>query len=269
MSIPRKNQHDSAVRAVAPRQDTGLSKNPETALKKVDPPKVESTPLKIWKDEKGYNNFATNSDESGDDLIKRIMGTKDVEIANGIMISTYMAILPTLTKKDGVDDIAKCMNIIFQSMHDFQPRDATEARLIAQAISLFQHGMDGLAKAGNSTQISHRDSYINTSIKLFRIHNETIEALHRHRRSGEQRVIVQHQQVNITGQAQAVVGNFHSEGVGVPLKNRGETPCQQCAEPKPEPTKTNPVLSQPWLTDDVDSTVEKVLAPVRKRAKKG
>jgi hypothetical protein len=264
MSIPRKNQHDSAVRTDGPRQDTGLSRSPETALKKVDPPKIESTPLKIWKDANGVNRFATNSDESGDDIIKGIMGTKDSEIAKSIMSATYMAVHPTLTKEGG-DNVDKCMNIILQSMHDFQPKDAIEARLISQAIALYQHGMSRLAKAGISENVQHSESYVNMATKLFRVHNETIEAIDRHRRGGEQRVIVQHQQVNITGQAQAVVGNFHSEGGGGAVKNRGETPCQQCAEPKPEPTKTNPVLSRPWLTDDVDSTVEKVLAPRQRK----
>jgi hypothetical protein len=58
MIIPRKNQHDSAVRTDASRQDMGLSKNPETALKKVEPPEIESTPLKVWKDEHGVINLS-------------------------------------------------------------------------------------------------------------------------------------------------------------------------------------------------------------------
>jgi len=268
MITPRKNQHDFAIRTDAPRQDTGLSRNPETALKKVDPPEIESTPLKAWKDEQGVTTFAVDPNKPDSGKITQIIGTKDTEIAQHILGAAFFAIHPVLVKRTGDDNVAECFNLILQSMHDFQPKDATEARLVAQAIALFQHGMDGLAKAGNSTQLSHRDSYLNTSIKLFRVHNETIEAIDRHRRGGEQRVIVQHQQVNITGQAQAVVGNFHSEGGGGAVKNRGETPCQQCAEPKPEPTKTNPVHSRPWLTDDVDSTVEKVLAPRQRKAGK-
>jgi hypothetical protein len=268
MITSRKNRHDSAVRPDPPRQDTGLSRNPETALKKVAPPKIESTPLKIWKDEKGCNNFTSIPDVPREDLVKRIVGTKDTEIGENIISSTFMAIFPILTKGSEGDSADKCMNIIFQSMHDFQPKDATEARLIAQAIAVFQHGMDGLAKAGNATQISHRDSYINTSTKLFRVHNETIEALNRHRRGGEQRVIVQHQQVNITGQAQAVVGNFHSEGGGAAIKNRGDNPCQQYAEPKQEPTVTSHVDSTPCPTADAGCTVESVPGQRQRRAGK-
>jgi hypothetical protein len=203
--------------------------------------------------------------ESDVNYTRQILGTKDTEIANNIINTAFSAIYPILGKENGADNTDKCMNIIFQSMHDFQPKDAIEARLIAQEIALYQHGMNNLAIAANTNQTQSKEAYVNLAVKLLRVHLETIEAIDRHRRGGEQRVIVQHQQVNITGQAQAVVGNFHSEGGGAAIKNRGETPCQQCAEPKPEPTKTNPVLSRPWLTDDVDSTVEKVLAPRQRK----
>ena len=266
----KKEEQDSTVKTEAPRQNTGLSKNTETALKKIDPPEFESTPLKVWRDEHGNNKFVVDPNNPDSGTISQIMGTKDTEIAQQILTSACVAINPILAKRTGEDkdNYAECFNLIFQSMHDFQPKDATEARLIAQAIAVFQHGMDGLAKALHATQISHRDSYINASTKLFRVHNETIEALNRYRRGGEQRVIVQHQQVNITGQAQAIVGNFHSEGGGAAIKKRGDNPCQQYAEPKPEPTVTSPVGSTPCPTADAGCTVESVQGQRRRKAGK-
>ncbi|MBS0649430.1 MAG: hypothetical protein JSS10_09455 [Verrucomicrobia bacterium] len=216
--LHKKEEHDFTAGTDTTKQDVRLSKNSETALKKVEPPKIESTPLKVWKDEYGNNNFISIPDVPGEALIKRIVGTKDTEIARSIVSSTFMAILPTLTKEGDGDNADKCMNLILQSMHDFQPKDAIEARLIAQEIALYQHGMNSLAIAASTNQTQPKEAYVNMAVKLLRIHLETIEALNRHRRGGEQKVIVQHQQVNITGQAQAVVGNFHSGGVGTSLK---------------------------------------------------
>jgi hypothetical protein len=259
----KKEEQDSTIKTEATRQNTGLSKKPETALNKIDTPEFGSTPLKVWK-----NEFVVDPNKPDSGAISQIMGTKDTEIAQQILTTICVAINPIIAKRTGEDNYSECFNLIFQSMHDFQPKDATEARLIAQAIAVFQHGMDGLAKAANATQVSHRDSYINTSTKLFRVHNETIEALNRHRRGGEQRVIVQHQQVNITGQAQAVVGNFHSEGGGAAIKNRGDTPCQQYAEPKQEQTTTSPVGNTPCQTADAGCTVESVPGQRQRKAGK-
>ena len=259
----KKEEQDSTIKTEAPRQNTGLSKNPETALKKIETPKFGSTPLKVWK-----NEFVVDPNRPDSGELSQIMGTKDTEIAEQILTMACVAMNPIIAKRTGEGNYSECFNLIFQSMHDFQPKDATEARLIAQAIAVFQHGMDGLARAATATQISHRDSYINTSTKLFRVHNETIEALNRHRRGGEQRVIVQHQQVNISGQAQAVVGNFHSEGGGGSIKNRGDNPCQQYAEPKQEPTVTSPVDSTPCLTADAGCTVESVPGQRQRKAGK-
>ena len=46
--------------------------------------------------------------------------------------------------------------------------------------------------------ITQCEFYIKNAIKLLRLHIETIEALNKYKRKGEQRVVVQH--VNIEGQ---------------------------------------------------------------------
>jgi hypothetical protein len=54
----------------------------------------------------------------------------------------------------------------------------------------------------------------------FLCHNETIEALSRYRRGGEQQVVVQHIADKI-----AVVNNFDSTGGGGSQENKGASPC--------------------------------------------
>ncbi len=97
-------------------------------------------------------------------------------------------------------------------MNDFQPKDVNEARLVTQAMALFQHGMDRLRKVGSSADLHCSESQTNMAIKLLRCHNETIEALNRYRRGGEQRVIVQH--VNVNDGGKAIVGSILNGGGG-------------------------------------------------------
>ena len=79
-----------------------------------------------------------------------------------------------------------------------------------QSQALFSQGMKNLANANSE---SFSDFYVKDAVKLLRLHNETIEALNRHRRGGEQRVIVQH--VNVEGGGQAVVnGSFNGAPEG-------------------------------------------------------
>lgn len=57
------------------------------------------------------------------------------------------------------------------------------------------------------------ETHMNYAIKLLRLHNETIETLSRYRRKGEQKVIVQHVNVNDGGKA-IVGGNLGIGGGG-------------------------------------------------------
>ena len=90
--------------------------------------------------------------------------------------------------------------------------------------------MARLSKLASSENVKNSEAQANMAIKLLRRHNETIEALSRYRRGGEQRVVVQHIADKI-----AVVNNFGGTGGGVSTKNEGESPCSsKNAEQKPE-----------------------------------
>lgn len=62
------------------------------------------------------------------------------------------------------------MNLLIQSLHDFKPRDAVEARLVAQETVVFQHGMSRLARAGCSENINISETQVNMAVKLLRVH---------------------------------------------------------------------------------------------------
>jgi hypothetical protein len=75
-----------------------------------------------------------------------------------------------------------------------------------------------LSSAAHVESKEWKDLYLNRAIKLGRLYNETLEALNRYRRKGEQRVTVQHhhnQQVNVSDGGKAVVtGQMTGGGSG-------------------------------------------------------
>lgn len=214
----------------------------------VEAPQTESTPIKFWKqdgDEKPNVSLAPHVADFMETL-KSVMGVKDPELAWQILNAGVSALKPMCGEKDS-------FNVVLQSMHDMQPKDAIEARLAVQVSALFAHGLANLRRAESADMMCHADHYSNKAIKLLRLHNETIEALNRYRRGGEQKVTVTHAVIT----EKAIVNNFNGMG-GVSPKNEGESPCsQRDAEQKPEQMTISHVDNQPWPMADVDSMVVK------------
>jgi hypothetical protein len=74
------------------------------------------------------------------------------------------------------------------------------------------------------------DSLVNRATKLLRTYTMQVEALKRHRSAGEQRVVVQHQHVNVTADAAAIQVNGGANsapgGRGVALKPEDQSHAQ-------------------------------------------
>lgn len=222
-------------------------------------PVLESTPMKFWHSEKEHDvvlklKEGENKADAFFEKLKEITGVKDTELASNIIDTGANAIRSVVKENDE-------LNIIAQTLHDFGPRNAIEARLALQANALFTHGMTNLRRSSTADMLCHSEHYVNKAIKLLRLHNETIEALNRFRRGGEQKIIVQHSVL-----ADKAVVNFPGGGE---KKNEGETPCSRnYAAQKPEPTAIDHVDSPPWPMEDADCMEEKVQVPKRKREKK-
>ncbi len=220
--------------------------------KKIEPPAIESAPMKAWIDENGKFQLAFDlKKRQGNDPIKTLTGVQDMELALSIILHAAKSMPENIESHNA-------WNLIIQAEHDFKPKDAIEARLVAQAALAYQHGIECLGNAGRAEIIPQFESNGNMAIKLMRVHNETIETLMRYRRGGEQKVTVTH-----VAEKMAVVNNYGCQGGGGTKEKNGDSPCQQYAEQKPEQTVTTPVASQQCLTDAVGSTAGKVR--VRKR----
>ncbi len=97
------------------------------------------------------------------------------------------------------------VNAIQGGMLSMKPQDAIEAQLCAKLMVLQAKSMHFMNVATCATLQKQVDSNLNNATKCMRLHNETLEALNRYRRKGEQRVKVVHQYVQVNEGGQAVV----------------------------------------------------------------
>jgi len=111
-------------------------------------------------------------------------------------------------------DLGFIANAVHQSALSLAPQDEIEGMLIHRLIVLHSQYMHYISSTTGANQSDAKiDLNINRATKLMRLYNETLDALNKHRRKGEQRVIVQHVNVNNGGQA-VVTGRIH-QGEGV------------------------------------------------------
>lgn len=100
---------------------------------------------------------------------------------------------------------------ISKANHDallsMKPADEFEGMLCTKLIALHNQSMNFMNRL-TSPNISNEviDMNINRSVKLQRLYNETLDALMKYRRKGEQKVTVQHQHVQVNEGGQAIVG---------------------------------------------------------------
>jgi len=141
---------------------------------------------------------------------------------------------------------AENLNAALAAVTGIAPRDEAEAMLAAQMVGVHWLAMDLLRKANDRALLNDAG---NLAVKLLRTYTTQIEALKRYRSAGEQRVVVQHQHVNVTAEQAAVEVNGGADpapgGRGVVSKTEerahgpGESqavafepePAMRCSEP--------------------------------------
>jgi hypothetical protein len=98
-------------------------------------------------------------------------------------------------------------------MDELKPSDGPEAMLAAQMVAVHYAAMQCFSRAMLEDQsLVGRELNLKHGAKLSRIYAQQIETLDKHRRKGQQTVVVEHVHVNDGGQA--IVGNV-SAGRGV------------------------------------------------------
>jgi len=102
---------------------------------------------------------------------------------------------------------ASCM------MMELQPQDPFEGQLIGQMVATHNQAMDCIRRANLSEQTSYgRELNLRFGDRFLRTYAIQMEALSKHRRGGQQKVVVEHVHVHEGGQA--VVGNIENHRGG-------------------------------------------------------
>ena len=142
----------------------------------------------------GYKTRDKATPEERFNILNSLTATQDILLSNNITKRAALA-------QPNTQDTSKSTNIVNQVLADYEPKDSLEAKLILQEHTLYEQGMRYLHLADIQDQIPQAEYHMKNAIKLLRLHNETVEALNRHRRGGTQRVVVQYVQVNDGGQS--------------------------------------------------------------------
>jgi hypothetical protein len=109
-------------------------------------------------------------------------------------------------------------NFMLAVVKAIEPKDEIEAMLAAQMAAVHMATMTFARRLNHVDTIPQQDSAERAFNKLARTFTTQIEALKRYRTGGEQRVTVQH--VNVNEGGQAIVGSVtHAPGGQKPIKN--------------------------------------------------
>jgi len=109
-------------------------------------------------------------------------------------------------------DAAFMPNAVHEALLAMKPADEIEGMLISRLLVLHDQNMNYMRRAKDAEYQETIDLNLNRATKIGRLYNETLEALNRHRRKGEQKVTVQHQHVNVNNGGQAVVAGQFTQG---------------------------------------------------------
>jgi hypothetical protein len=143
--------------------------------------------------------------------VKRSTGTKDINLG-GKFLEDCVSASGFNVNKD-LDRYAENFNLIANALNALRPQDEFEGMLISRLVALHFQIMKFMKTTILENQTTQGvDLNVNRVAKLTRLYNESFETLMRYRRKGEQRVIVQH--VNVEGGAQAIVNNGNMVGGG-------------------------------------------------------
>jgi hypothetical protein len=139
--------------------------------------------------------------EVADARMMNALGTTSIDLAKTLVGQVATA---THLQSSTEPVSAETLNAALAAVTGIGPRDEAEAMLAAQMVGVHWLVMDLLRKANDRAQ---RNDAGTLAVKLLRTFPAQLEALKRYRSAGEQRVVVQHQHVNVTAEQAAVQVN--------------------------------------------------------------
>jgi hypothetical protein len=160
----------------------------------------------VKKEENGRINVSVKNNENNNDHSEKLQASMCAATGSASFEYSKTLFSQTLNAVFGTDlaEKANTINGIHEALIEMAPKDTYEGMLCSRLIVIHDQYMEYMKKATTKDLPStFVDLKINRATKLMRIFNETLEALNKYRRKGEQRVIVQH--VNVNNGNQAIV----------------------------------------------------------------
>ncbi len=148
--------------------------------------------------------------------IMEVTGSSDSTVGVHFLTILGKAMIPA---KANLREFSSQIGTIAKTMQALAPQDEYEGQLISQLVILHEHAIEWLGKAMRTERVDFANVYLNGASKLLTRHHETLEALLKYRRKGEQRVHVEH--VHVHGGGQAIVGNVSTGGGMKPIIEEG------------------------------------------------
>jgi hypothetical protein len=133
--------------------------------------------------------------------VMNAFGTTNADLATCLVRHILDA---THLQSSGAPINADTLNAALAAVTGIGPQDDAEAMLATQMVAVHWVAMALLRKANDRALLNDAG---NLAVKLLRTYTTQLEALKRYRSAGEQRVVVQHQHVNVTADQAAVQVN--------------------------------------------------------------
>jgi len=112
------------------------------------------------------------------------------------------------------DDQQKMLDNTLVGISDIKPKDTIEAMLASQMLAIHNATMKSLSRANgllssrSYKEIELGSKAFNVANKLARTYTTQMEALQRYRGKGQQKMVIEH--VNVNSGGQAIIGNVES-----------------------------------------------------------
>ncbi len=152
--------------------------------------------------------IVTNDGQNQVLMMKELTGTGSKFLGTDIIERAAYAI-PGVKKRQS--------ELLVEVLKELKPKDLVDSMLCTQFAVLHFQGMEMMGSSINQDFVPHSEFQLKNATKLLRLSQETLEARMRYQRGGEQKVVVQH--VNVNDGGQAIVGSTLVQGVGENIKN--------------------------------------------------
>lgn len=156
-------------------------------------------------------------------LLMDALGVSDLVVSQGLLWQVADV------SRSGADLKAHEVDFMLSVIRGISPRDDIEALLAAQMAAIHNATMTAVRRLAQVEDIAQQDSASTMVTKLARTFAMQVEALKKHRSTGEQTIKVQHVTVNDGGQA--IVGTVHAGGRGA--EKTRERPHEPCGTDEP------------------------------------